>query len=193
MRRFLKEKMELYINSSKTDQYRQGASILIARTGLTTCPVGMVERYVAAGNVDLGSEERLFRAICVTKNGESLRVSGSLSYTRMREIVLAKLRELGYDAKKFGLHSFRAGGGGHRRQQTPQAYWRGTSRGMGGGSPSQPRTDMSRIQRRVGLRCHRVWEFDGPLLVLIYLAIFVTAIVVCSITCTAVLEPETSV
>ena len=118
--RFLKEKMELYINSSKTDQYRQGASILIARTGLTTCPVGMVERYVAAGNVDLGSEERLFRAICVTKNGESLRVSGSLSYTRMREIVLAKLRELGYDAKKFGLHSFRAGGGGIGGSKRPR-------------------------------------------------------------------------
>lgn len=108
--RFLGDRMELNITSSKTDQYRQGATLLIARTGLPTCPVRMLERYMAAGKVELGSDKRLFRAICVTKRGESLRASGSLSYTRMREIVMGKLCSLGYDTKKFGLHSFRAGG-----------------------------------------------------------------------------------
>ena len=108
--RFLGDRMELNITSSKTDQYRQGATLLIARTGLPTCPVRMLERYMAAGKVELGSDKRLFRAIGVTKRGESLRASGSLSYTRMREIVMSKLRSLGYDTKKFGLHSFRVGG-----------------------------------------------------------------------------------
>lgn len=105
-----KEKMELHIIASKTDQYRQGASLLIARTGTNTCPVAMMEKYIATGGIDLTSQEKLFRGIVRTKKRETLRASGSLSYTRMRELVLGKLRELGYDAKKFGLHSFRAGG-----------------------------------------------------------------------------------
>lgn len=58
--RFQADWMELHITSSKTDQYRQGATLLIARTGLPTCPVGMLERYVAAGKVDLFSEGKVF-------------------------------------------------------------------------------------------------------------------------------------
>ena len=108
--KFQGDRMELHITSSKTDQYRQGATLLIARTRLPTCPVVMLERYIAAGKVDLCSGSKLFRGIVSTKKGERLRPSGSLSYTRMREIVRDKLRNLGYDHKLFGLHSFRAGG-----------------------------------------------------------------------------------
>uniref|UniRef100_A0A1X7T2P2 Tyr recombinase domain-containing protein n=1 Tax=Amphimedon queenslandica TaxID=400682 RepID=A0A1X7T2P2_AMPQE len=56
------------------------------------------------------STERLFRAIVKTKEGEKLRTSGSISYTRVREILLEKLRSLGYEPSEFGTHSFRAGG-----------------------------------------------------------------------------------
>ena len=34
----------------------------------------------------------------------------SLSYTRLRELFLSKLSELGFDPKQFGLHSLRSGG-----------------------------------------------------------------------------------
>ena len=44
-----------------------------------------------------------------TKNGCTLRKSGSPSYTCMRELVRDKLSSLGYDASQYGLHSFRAG------------------------------------------------------------------------------------
>ena len=37
--------MSIHILSSKTDQYRQGDSVLVGRTGSSTCPVGMLERY----------------------------------------------------------------------------------------------------------------------------------------------------
>ena len=33
-----------------------------------------------------------------------------ISYTRARELLLSSLKSLGYDSKKFGLHSLRAGG-----------------------------------------------------------------------------------
>lgn len=107
---FLPQHMNVRIQSSKTDQYRKGDRIMIARSSLRTCPVAMLERYVQVAGVDIGSTERLFRGITKTKNGEKLRATGSISYTRMREVILAKWREMGIDASSYGLHSFRAGG-----------------------------------------------------------------------------------
>ena len=45
-----------------------------------------------------------------TRKGDRLRSSGHISYTRVRELILQRLKKLGYDASKFGMHSFRAGG-----------------------------------------------------------------------------------
>jgi len=35
------------VQHSKTDQYRDGDEVLIARTGSSVCPVAMLERYMA--------------------------------------------------------------------------------------------------------------------------------------------------
>ena len=68
----------------------------------------MLERYVAMAEIDLTTEAHLFRGISHIKRGERLRPSGALSC--MRELFLSKLSELGYDPKRFGLHSLREGG-----------------------------------------------------------------------------------
>ena len=102
--------MEIFIESSKTDQYRDGAWVTIARTGTKTCPVKMVERYVTLGGVGASPDLYLFRGITRSKNGVKLRLQGGLSYTRMRDLLLEKLSAVGLDAKKYGLHSLRAGG-----------------------------------------------------------------------------------
>ena len=52
----------------------------------------------------------LFRAIVNTKNGQKLRESVAVSYTRMRELVLEKLSAIDLDPKRFGLHSLCSGG-----------------------------------------------------------------------------------
>ena len=39
-----------------------------------------------------------------------LRKSGEISYTRLRELLLEKIEQLGMDPKAFGMHSLRAGG-----------------------------------------------------------------------------------
>ena len=74
--------------------------------------------YLLSGNaravrhkveIDLSSELHLFRGISHTKKGEKLRVT-PISYTRLREIVKAKLEEIEVDGSKYGLHTFRAGG-----------------------------------------------------------------------------------
>ena len=101
---------KIRIPRSKTDQFRQGSEVIIARSGAATCPVNMVERYLTMAKVDLASEQYLFRGIVKTRTGEKLRPSGGLSYTTLRELFKKKLSELGYPSEEFGLHSLRAGG-----------------------------------------------------------------------------------
>ena len=102
--------MEIFIEASKTDQFRDGAWVTIARTGTKTCPVHMAERYIKLGEISGSPDLHLYRGIVRTKNGVRLRKQGGLSYTRMRELLLEKLVEVGLDPKNFGLHSLRAGG-----------------------------------------------------------------------------------
>lgn len=107
---FSETSMSIHIVSSKTDQYRQGDTVLVARTSSPTCPVSMMERYFLQAKLSHASSLLLFRGITRTKHGEKLRSAGGLSYTRMRELFVAKLKELGFDTTQFGLHSLRAGG-----------------------------------------------------------------------------------
>lgn len=80
---FSAQSMSVHISSSKTDQYRQGAAVLVARTGSPTCPVAMMERYFAFAGLSHSSSILLFRGIVHAKGGDRLRASGSLSYSRM--------------------------------------------------------------------------------------------------------------
>jgi len=45
-----------------------------------------------------------------TKNGESLRDSGRISYSHLRDLFSKKLNKLSFSSWDFGLHSLRAGG-----------------------------------------------------------------------------------
>ena len=69
----------------------------------------MLERYFAMASLSQQSKLCLFRGIVVSKSEERPRSQRSLSYTRLRELFLCKLSELGFDAKQFGLHSLRSG------------------------------------------------------------------------------------
>ena len=107
---FNTESMVITIVGSKTDQYREGSSLIVARTGTVTCPVGMMERYFAMGGLECTAHEHVFRAISKTKLGEKLRKGGGLSYSRARELLLEKIKSMGMDPALFGMHSLRAGG-----------------------------------------------------------------------------------
>ena len=136
---FRQDSMSVRIQSSKTDQYRKGDTVLVARTGAATCPVAMLECYVSMAGIDLTSRVHLFRGIVHTKQGEHLRASGALSYTRMRELFLNKLSRLGFDPKQFGLHSLRAGGALRQRKQ---GYQTACLKDTADGSLSLPRMAM---------------------------------------------------
>ena len=49
--RFKSDKMSVHVESSKTDQYRKGDTVLVARTGTATCPVVMLECYISMGGL----------------------------------------------------------------------------------------------------------------------------------------------
>ena len=78
---------------------------MIARSPAVTCPVRMQERYIK-----MDSELFLFWQITKSRKGEYLRDEGPVSYTTMRELFKKKVKELGYPAEAFGLHSLQAGG-----------------------------------------------------------------------------------
>ena len=80
--------------------------MVVARSHSSTRPVGRLEEYIKIAAIDLSSNERLFRGVTKTKHGKKLRQGGSISYTKVRELVLEKFRSLGYDISLFGLHSF---------------------------------------------------------------------------------------
>ena len=102
--------MSVSLPKSKTDQYREGATVVVARSGIQTCPVAMLERYFERAMLSRGSKDLVFRGIVHTKSGDRLRKSGGLSYSRVQELMLQRLSSLDFDAAVFGMHSFRAGG-----------------------------------------------------------------------------------
>ena len=69
----------------------------------------MMERYFVHAGLS-HSLSLVVRSITHTKHGERLRAMGGLSYTRVRELLIAIWRELRFATDHLGLHSLRAGG-----------------------------------------------------------------------------------
>ena len=103
---FRSQSTSIHILSCKTDQFRQGDSVLVARTGSPTCPVAILERYYSLAALPKQSKLRLFRGIVATMGSAFTLKACSV----ILELFLNKLAELGFDPKQFGLHSLRSGG-----------------------------------------------------------------------------------
>lgn len=106
---FEKDCLKILINKSKTDIYRKGNILYIARTTSKYCPVMLLERYIKVAQLSLSSILPLFRSISKTKRGFVLRKQ-RLSYSRCREMFKAAIDSLGYNSSDYGLHSLRSGG-----------------------------------------------------------------------------------
>lgn len=102
--------VQLYIMKSKTDIYRDGANVLLAKVNQNTCPFSIISRYIHAAGIDLSCELPFFRNLHVNSKGEySLKPQG-ISYSNTRLLVLGAITKIGYPAQKYGLHSLRSGG-----------------------------------------------------------------------------------
>jgi hypothetical protein len=76
--------IKLFLVKSKTDIYREGRDVLVAKTGLPTCPVNMLNRYLNLASIENTSQEFIFSPLYLSKseNVYKLRKSCQLSYTR---------------------------------------------------------------------------------------------------------------
>ena len=93
------DNLELFLESSKTDQFRDGVWVLIACTHSSICLVAMLERYMRLAEIIGNPDRLLFRGMSLTKQGYHLMASGGISYTRVCELLLENLEAVGLDPK----------------------------------------------------------------------------------------------
>ena len=98
--------LKLFIESSKTDQYKDGAWVVIAASGKASCPVALTPRYLERAN--LAPLSPLFCQLSKTKYGYKARCKG-LSYSCLRELVLEAFKDIVSDITTIGTHSLRSG------------------------------------------------------------------------------------
>lgn len=104
---------EIYVEKSKTDVLRDGNTVVIARTGTSSCPVSLLERYLRLANIQPDSNEFIFRQIYFDKSSRSYglkNIDKPISYSCIRDVLKRNLTSLGFDQTKYSLHSFRSGG-----------------------------------------------------------------------------------
>ena len=107
---FKEDHFILNITSSKTDQYRSGNKVMIAKGHTSACAYTMLERYLNLASIDLKSTDFLFKPMVKTKGAfKRIRKEKSLSYTRARECIIQKLKSVAPELN-IGTHSLRAGG-----------------------------------------------------------------------------------
>lgn len=104
--------MSIFIEKSKTDIYRDGSWVIIAKTGNKLCPVVNMLKYIGLLDFDSEySEGRLFCNLSACKGGHRFRSDRkSISYTTLRDLFKAVLMPHVSDVSKYGLHSLRSGG-----------------------------------------------------------------------------------
>lgn len=96
---------------SKTDVYRLGQKVFVAKTNSSTCPYTLLLRYLSSANIKLGSDVYIFRNVVFFKSKKCYSLgTHRLSYSRFYELFKECLSFLGYDSSIYGLHSFRSGG-----------------------------------------------------------------------------------
>ena len=109
---FFPDYLRIFVPKAKNDVYREGNYVYIQRLNNQYCPVTTLERYIKLGEIETTSRDyNLFRQVRFFKKKNTYKLCGKgLSYSRCREIFKDCLKGLGYDEKKFGLHSLRSGG-----------------------------------------------------------------------------------
>ena len=83
LRRFfgLKDKyVELFIAKSKTDIYRSGNVVLLAKTGHITFPYNLLNRYIQAAGIDFSSSLMFFRSLHFVKSNASYTLGAQASH-----------------------------------------------------------------------------------------------------------------
>ena len=105
--------MSIFIDSSKTDVYRDGHVLLISRIHSPICPVQTLCLYIKRATLTHNYGNYLFGAVTRWKNsGEyTLRSTNKpITYTATITDALDLIAKIVLNPRDFGLHSARSGG-----------------------------------------------------------------------------------
>lgn len=98
------------IQKSKTDIYRSGKEVSIAKGCSVACPYSMLQKYMTAAHLSVISDSYLFKPAFRSKGKSSLiKLNKKSSYTRAKECIVKKLKVVA-PSLKLGTHSLRASG-----------------------------------------------------------------------------------
>lgn len=104
--------MSIFVEKSKTDVYRDGSWVIIAKTNNKLCPVNNLLEYILLLDIENEhSEDGIFCDLSACKNGYKMRSDRkTISYTTLRELFKTAIKPHVVDVSKYGLHSLRSGG-----------------------------------------------------------------------------------
>ena len=103
--------MSIFIEKSKTGVYREGYWMHLSKLQSTLCPIKLFKSYIEAAKVKKSEEKFIFRQICHSRQGFKLKdLDKPISYTRVRDILLTNLKNIGLDKTQYGLPSLTLGG-----------------------------------------------------------------------------------
>lgn len=107
---FNSDHIVLNIRKSKTDVYRHGNEVLIAKGSSSACPYSILHKYLTVAGLSVHSNEFLFKPAFRSNNTSALiKKNKRLSYTRAKECIVEKLKLVAPNLK-LGTHSLRASG-----------------------------------------------------------------------------------
>jgi integrase len=130
------EYLQLYIAKSKSDQLRDGNTVVIARLGGKYCPIALFDYYIKIACKSITDTDYLFCKICLVKGKRCLRHNQCMSYSNIKDIVKSKADQIGLISANFSTHSMRAGGSLWRQTAVS---WIGCFKDTGAGDQCNPR------------------------------------------------------
>ena len=99
------------IEKSKTDQLREGRSVVITESSSVMGPCSLLKRYMHNAQIPENSDEYLFRAISASGNHKRLiSVNKPISYSTYRQSIKKSFANIVPDISKYSTHSARSGG-----------------------------------------------------------------------------------
>ena len=103
---------KIFIEKSKTDKYREGHWVYIAKIHGDLCPIKILQKFFKVGKIHSLDGKFIFRAVQCTRKGETLRSDDRpVCYETIRKQVMNALKPFVPDISKFGLHSLKRRGG----------------------------------------------------------------------------------
>ncbi|GAQ93289.1 hypothetical protein KFL_014200010 [Klebsormidium nitens] len=108
--RFLPSHMELFLEKSKNDQYREGRWVLVSRVGGPYCPVALVEKLLAVENYSLFGPDGLIRNVTISPPRQPHLRCDQPCYSTVLGWFKEGVKLLNLNPDDYGTHSGRRGG-----------------------------------------------------------------------------------